>query len=175
VTVSWEEARLFCEQLSRRTKLAVRLPSEAEWEYACRAGSASAFGWGEEKDEALLADYSWCRSNSGRQAHPVGLSKPNAWGLWDMHGNVLEWCSDWYDPRYYSSAPVQDPRGPEAGTHKVLRGGSWAQGADELRCAYREAAQPDAIGPTYGFRACIEVFAEPSETSTPQTVLPLMR
>jgi type 1 glutamine amidotransferase len=99
------------------------LPTEAEWEYACRAGSNTRFSFG--NFDTALSVYGWYSNNSANKAHPVGQKKPNAFGLYDMHGNVWEWCSDWYDENYYTSSPSADPTGPEIGGSRVLRGGSW--------------------------------------------------
>jgi eukaryotic-like serine/threonine-protein kinase len=114
-TVSWQDAMTFCERLSalpaeRSAGRVYRLPTEAEWEYACRAGSTTIYSFGDS--EGSLGDYAWYDSNSGSKTHPVGQKRPNAWGLYDMHGNVWEWCSDWYDGSYYASSPVDDPTGP---------------------------------------------------------------
>jgi len=123
--VLWEEAVEFCKALSdlpeeKATGRMYRLPTEAEWEYACRAGSTSAYSFG-RRSESLSA-YAWFVNNSNGQTHPVRERKPNAWGLYDMHGNVWEWCSDWYGD--YQSTPLTDPRGPDVGSFRVLRGGS---------------------------------------------------
>ena len=124
--VSWEDAVEFCEKLSdlleeKKAGRVYRLPTEAEWEYACRAGSETAYSFGESTES--LGDYAWFFDNSEDQTHPVGEKKPNAWGLYDMQGNVWEWCSDWYDE--YPKGAVSDPTGPKEGSYRVLRGGSW--------------------------------------------------
>ncbi len=124
-----------------------RLPTEAEWEYACRAGTNSDYSFGDEARQ--LGDFAWFADNSGKKTHPVGRKKPNPWGLFDMHGNVAEWCQDVYDPGYYKASPEKAPRGPDEGNEYVLRGGSWKSSADALRSAYR-------IGETPGFSdACL--------------------
>jgi formylglycine-generating enzyme required for sulfatase activity len=160
VAVSWHQAQTFCAKLSalKNERPEVRLPTEAEWEYACRAGSAGPYGGGldpERPDEAAWHD----RSSEGGP-RPVARKEPNAWGLYDMHGNMLEWCRDWYDARYYLSSPERDPAGPASGTYRVLRGGSWADGPEQLKAAARKAARPDSVRPTYGMRACFEVLSE---------------
>ena len=125
--VSWNEAVSFCEKLSKQTGQTYRLPTEAEWEYACLAGSTGKYCFGD--DEALLKDYAWYNKNSGDKTHPVGEKLPNNWGLYDMHGNVWEWCSDWYGKNYYAELAKQgeavNPQGPADGDYRVLRGGSW--------------------------------------------------
>ncbi len=139
--VTWDEAVRFCQKLSSATGKKYRLPTEAEWEYACRAGSTSTYCYGDE--EASLQRYAWFEDNGRRQTHAVGSRKPNAWGVCDMHGNVWEWCSDWYGADYYGSSPTEDPAGPAAGENRVLRGGSY--GSDPLGCrsSNRFFATPD--------------------------------
>jgi len=127
-SVSWEDCQAFISKLNAMEPGAdYRLPTEAEWEYACRAGSTERFCFGVEK--TLLGEYAWYSMNSGDKTHPVGEKKPNAWGLYDMHGNVWEWCWDWYDDIYYKVCAklgvVADPSGPKAGPRHVFRGASW--------------------------------------------------
>jgi formylglycine-generating enzyme required for sulfatase activity len=130
-----------------------RLPTEAEWEYACRAGSNSDYSFGDLARQ--LGDFAWFADNSAKKTHPVGRKRPNAWGLFDMHGNVAEWCHDVYKPGYYKANPERNPRGPDDGNEYVLRGGSWKSLADAQRSAYRIGENPgfsdaclarDAIG-----------------------------
>jgi formylglycine-generating enzyme required for sulfatase activity len=104
-----------------------RLPTEAEWEYACRAGSRTQFYFGDSAEE--LKGYAWFEGNSQSQPHPVGQRKPNAWGLFDMAGNVWEWCNDFYGAKYFRDSPEDNPRGPQKGEKRVLRGGAWSSGA----------------------------------------------
>ncbi|MBY0444146.1 MAG: formylglycine-generating enzyme family protein, partial [Burkholderiales bacterium] len=127
--VSWEDAVDFCQRLSAMTGLEFVLPTEAQWEYACRAGTATAFHWGSTCDGSQAncrGDLPYGGSVAGPNREtttPVGMYAPNNWGLYDMHGNVAEWCADWYGP--YPSGQATDPSGPASGQHRVLRGGSW--------------------------------------------------
>ena len=119
--ISWEDANEFCTALSIKEGYAYRLPTEAEWERACRAGTQSTFSFGNQRGQ--LERYGWSPVNAGDDAEPVGQKLPNQYGLYDMHGNVWEWCSDWYGENYYLQSPKRDPVGPETGTTKVLRSG----------------------------------------------------
>jgi formylglycine-generating enzyme required for sulfatase activity len=157
-SVSWNDAVKFCKKLTERERRAgrlsrgqvYRLPTEAEWEYACRAGSDTAYCFGDNAGQ--LDDYAWYGSNSGGQTHDVGRKKPNAWGLYDMHGNVWEWCSDWYDDDYPRGA-VTDPTGPGTGSRRVDRGGSWSHTAGYCRSAYRGRDSPSGTSHSaLGFR-----------------------
>jgi serine/threonine protein kinase len=152
--VSWNDARKFCRILSETSGRTVRLPTEAEWEYACRAGSPSAYSFGD--DQQLLSAYAWYASNAERGAHAIALQEANAWGLFDMHGNVAEWCSDYYDEDAYRSSVDADPTGPVAGTERVMRGGSYLGIPDDVRSARRLKAPPDAKAPDWGFRVVVE-------------------
>ena len=131
-----------------------RLPTEAEWEYACRAGSVSPWCFGDQVLE--VGNYAWYYDNSQMETHPVGRRKPNAWGLYDMHGNVMEWCYDWYGELFYQQCTEEEenPTGPADGIAKVLRGGAWQFGAEATRCAYRNSSTPDAVAGVIGFRIC---------------------
>ena len=151
--VSWEDAGRFCADLTQRTGKIVRLPAEAEWEYACRAGSPSRFSFGDE-DRALPL-HAWYDGNSDGKTHPVGQKKPNAFGLYDMHGNVWEWCQDWYDSGYYAIANVRDPQGPVSGSGRVLRGGSWSYYPWTCRSAYRRWGSPGTRSHFFGFRVVV--------------------
>ena len=123
VQVSWNDAVAFCEWLSHKEGTTYRLPTEAEWEYACRAGSTTTWTV-REREHPTLARICLVQRRTRRAAlHPVGRKNPNAWDLYDMHGNVFEWCGDWYDDGYYKSSPVADPTGPTTGSHRVYRGG----------------------------------------------------
>ncbi|HUT32377.1 MAG TPA: SUMF1/EgtB/PvdO family nonheme iron enzyme [Planctomycetota bacterium] len=147
-TVSWNDAVEFCRALSEIEHRAYRLPTEAEWEYACRAGSTAEYCFGD--DEAMLGEYAWFDGNSGGQTHDVGQKKPNAWGLNDMHGNVWEWCSDWH--HLYEATTQSDPVGPASGGYRVLRGGSWNDNPWFLRSAHRPRNTPDRRYYSFGFR-----------------------
>jgi formylglycine-generating enzyme required for sulfatase activity len=137
--VSWDGVQEFIKKLNQMEKTdKYRLPTEAEWEYACRAGSTQSYCFGE--GEAELGEYAWYADNSQKSTHPVGRLKPNAWGLYDMHGNVYEWCQDWYED--YPPGPVTDPRGPSSGEYRLLRGGSWDGEAGDVRSAYRHRLTP---------------------------------
>ncbi len=149
--VTWPQAARFCNARSRYEGLkpcynedtaecdfeadGYRLPTEAEWEYACRAGSDGDYAFGSESRK--LGDFAWFADNSGKKTHPVGQKKANAWGLFDMHGNVAEWCNDVYQKDYYASSPEKNPRGPDDGKEYALRGGSWKSPGEACRSAYR--------------------------------------
>lgn len=154
--VSWDDAVKFCEVLSLKTGRTVRLPTEAEWEYACRAGSTTRYYFGEDLDHALLADHAWYDANANRTSHPVGLKKPNAWGLYDMPGNVWEWCADRYKGPF-EDLTVTDPKGASTGVTRVLRGGSWETGPLSARSANRGAVIPSRATSRFGFRVVVEL------------------
>jgi len=143
VGVSWYGAIVYCRWLSRRTKKLYRLPTEAEWEYACRAGSKGKFCFGD--DESKLGEYAWYKAKSKHETHRVATKKPNAWGIYDMHGNVSEWCLDWYKPDYYGSVVsgewTKDPQGPDSGENHVIRGGHFETAPSGLRCAGRDVSK----------------------------------
>lgn len=157
--VSWDEADEFCKKLTEMERAAgwlaqnrtYRLPTEAEWEYACRAGSTNLFSFG--NDLAGLKGREWFKETSNGHPHTVGSGSPNAWGFYDMHGNVAEWCLDWYAP--YSRAEAVDPVGPSSGTDRVFRGGSWRSTADSCRSALREKRDPPDRMDNRGFRVVV--------------------
>jgi formylglycine-generating enzyme required for sulfatase activity len=149
--VSWDRCQQFLDKLNAKAGDGkFSLPTEAQWEYGCRAGSTTNYYFGD--DEARLGDYAWYYKNSGSQTHPVGEKKPNAWGLYDMHGNVFEWCQDWYDGNYYARSPMDDPAGPATGSNRVSRGGGWGNGAGYCRSANRYCSEPGDRLRTLGFR-----------------------
>ncbi len=148
VCVSWNDAQSYCQWLSEVEGKSYRLPTESEWEYACRAGSSTAYCFGE--GEARLGEYAWYGKNSGSKTHPVGQKAPNDFGLYDMHGNVWEWCSDWHGD--YPSGTLIDPTGPSTGSFRVFRGGGWNYGAAYCRSANRDWLDPSARSFNLGFR-----------------------
>ncbi len=162
---SWFDAVRFCNRISELagldlcyntdtwqcdfSKNGCRLPTEAEWEYACRAGSNEKYCFG--NDKSRLTEYAWYSANTSG-TYPVGVKKPNAWGLYDMHGNVYEWCSDFYDENYYKNSPINNPTGHQSGSYRVLRGGSWFNHSDYLRSAHR-GREHQGVGDSHiGFR-----------------------
>jgi len=152
-TVRWNEAVEFCRKLSelpeeKAAGYVYRLPTEAEWEYSCRAGTQTMYSFGDSESE--LGDYAWYIKNSGVTTHPVGSKKPNAWGLYDMHGNVREWCQDWHGD--YPSGSVTDPTGAASGSYRVHRGGSWGLNSGLCRSALRIWDAPDDRYHYLGFR-----------------------
>ncbi len=162
-SVSWEDAVEFCKKLSdlpeeRKAGRVYRLPTEAEWEYACRAGSKAVYTFG--ANSKSLVDYAWFGGNSGQQTHPVGEKKANAWGLYDMHGNVSEWCSDWYGE--YPKGAVSDPSGANEGSDRVIRGGSCYDTAADCRSANRSWYDPSYRRlRTHGFRVALSYSGIP--------------
>ena len=137
--------------LNQKTGKRHRLPTAAEWEYAARSGGKRE-KWAGTSSERDLADYAWYDKNSGQQTHPVGQKKPNGLGLYDMSGNVWEWCQDWYDKDYYRGGPKDNPNGPDSGNFRVLRGGSWPLNARSARPAYRFFGVPAGRYSNIGFR-----------------------
>jgi formylglycine-generating enzyme required for sulfatase activity len=126
-----------------------RLPTEAEWEYACRAGTQTPYFFG--SDASKLGDYAWFDKNSGGHPQPTGQKKPNPWGLYDMIGNVWQWCNDFYSVDYYSQSPSENPRGPKEGDNKVVRGGAWKFSGDNCRSGYRYNEAPGYVDVCFGY------------------------
>ena len=169
--VSWLSAIKYCNMRSTKEGLTpcynvqtaecnftadgYRLPTEAEWEYACRAGTTGTYSFGDNAND--LSTYGWMKSDSEKSTHPVGQKKPNPWGLYDMHGNVAEWCNDRYGEKEYEARAGDNPRGPAKGETRVLRGGSWNFAGENCRSSVR-ASQTPALADAcfgsdgYGFR-----------------------
>ena len=152
--VSWEDAAEFCHKLSEKESVTYRLPTEAKWEYACRAGAMTAYCFGD--DASLLGEYAWFEKNAHKAgesyAHQVGLKKANAFGLYDMHGNVWEWCQDWYGDYDTRDSARDDPVGPSSSSFRVFRGGCWGSMARRCRAAFRFWVQPERRIHYLGFR-----------------------
>lgn len=155
-TVSWNDAQAFIARLNEREGgQRYRLPTEAEWEYAARAGTTTRYSFGD--DGRLLGEHAWFGEDfASGGTHPAGRKKPNAWGLHDIHGNAWEWVNDWFDPEYYARSPPTDPQGPESGSKRVVRGGSWHATATSWRTAFRRDYDPDYRGISIGFRVLRE-------------------
>jgi formylglycine-generating enzyme required for sulfatase activity len=159
--VRWREATKYCAKLTAAERAAgrlpagwaYRLPTEAEWEYACRARTTTQFSYGDDPGYWKLGIYAWCDSNSGGRTYPAALKQPNPWGLYDMHGNVFEWCLDWYGT--YPGGSVTDPKGPSSGLLRVVRGGSLYNGGWHCRSASRYFNTPASRSKCIGFRAVL--------------------
>ncbi len=157
--VEWYNAMDFCSRFSSKNDVILRLPTEAEWEYACRAGTDNRFVWGNAK----ASRYCWHLDNSGNlfsepKTHVVGKKDPNAWGLYDMLGNVYEWCYDWYGENYYQKSPLKNPTGPSGGDLRVIRGSCWGSMSDNMRPGLRQGNDPSRMFNTVGFRPVISSF-----------------
>ncbi len=146
--VSWDDVQEFIRRLNQKEGGSYRLPTEAEWEYACRAGTNTRFSFG--NSDSQLSSYAWYDVNCDERIHPVAKKQPNVWCLYDMHGNVWEWCQDWYED--YPSGGVTDPAGPLSGAARMHRGGGAGAYAKDCRSAYRYGGKPDLRGATVGFR-----------------------
>jgi sulfatase modifying factor 1 len=188
VYISWNDATAFCKWLSEKEGKSYRLPTEAEWEYACRAGTTTRFYCGDDpedlvrvgnvsdqdrrvgfenstiavfdtgKKESTQIPFPFLKGRDGyKWTAPVGKFRPNAFGLYDMHGNAWEWCSDWYDENYYANSPEEDPQGPAAGSVRVLRGGGFNNSSVALRAAFRSDVSPSYRSFTTGFRVVCEL------------------
>jgi formylglycine-generating enzyme required for sulfatase activity len=163
--VRWSDAARYCNARSRLEGLqpcydlktwecnfdadGYRLPTEAEWEYACRAGTKTTYFFG--NDPSKLRDYAWFEENSGGQPRPVGQKLPNPWRLYDMCGNVWQWCNDFYGVDYYQESPQQNPKGPKTGDNKVVRGGAWKLSAQSCRSGYRYNEDPGYADVCFGY------------------------
>lgn len=164
--VSWNDATAYCEFLSKREGHTYRLPTEAEWEFACRSGTDTHYSFGD--DYRIAEQFGWFQGNGENAAHAVGLKPANAFGIHDMHGNAQEWCRDVFDDTYYSKSPLSDPTGPTAGARRALRGGSWLStgGPVAARSAFRFGAIPTSFGADTGFRCVREVTADTTSSAT---------
>ena len=178
VLVSWQDARGFCQWLAKREGRPYDLPTEAEWEYACRAGTGEAFYWGEDvlPDRLNYADRNTAfsgRDQEGDDGHaasaPVGSYPSNPFGIHDMLGNVWEWCLDWYGRDYYRQSPAVDPRGPASGHMRVCRGGAWNVFPPDARCAKRGAFIPADGCIWVGFRVVLRVGKGEGATRCPRS------
>lgn len=143
--VSWDDAQLFIQKLNQLQDGVYRLPTEAEWEYACRAGNPA-------ECAGELKELGWFKENADNRPHRVGLKNPNAFGLYDMHGNIWEWCADWYGSNYYEKSPALDPPGPSTGSFRINRGGSWMSVAIQCRAGFRGMNAPGTQLDYLGFR-----------------------
>jgi formylglycine-generating enzyme required for sulfatase activity len=158
VCVSWQDAMAFCAWLSEQEAKSYSLPTEAEWEYTCRAGARTRHYFGD--DGTKLTEYAWFKANAGSMTHPVGQLRPNAWGLYDMHGNTWEWVADWYAWDYYKRSPAADPAGPDTGRNRVMRGGGYYDEAADCRSARRHGVNaPNTRNPNVGFRVVLRLPA----------------
>lgn len=156
VGVSWENAKAYCKWLSQKDGIQYRLPTEAEWEYACRSNATTRYNFGD--DENLLEQYAWYNQNSNGKTHSIGIKKPNRWGIFDMHGNVWEWCEDvWVDN--YETTP-RDGSANKMGNDKirVLRGGSWVDSSRYVRSSNRNGFDSDGCDNDLGFRVAADDF-----------------
>ena len=147
--ITWNDAVAFCQWLSTQEKAIYRLPTEAEWEYACRAGTTTQYSFGD--DMAELDEHGWFDKNSGGRAHPVGLKQPNAFGLHDMHGNLNELCGDYWNEKWYDVSPPEDPTGPSKADNRIFRGGGFGYGPF-CRSATRNSGPLRVRARTMGFR-----------------------
>lgn len=160
-SVTWGDAVAYCAGLTTRERTAnrlptgwtYRLPTEAEWEYACRAGTSTLYSFGDDPARTHLGSYAWYAGNAGSRTHEVGTRGPNRWGLYDMHGNVSEWCSDWLGSQSFLA--ITDPKGPLSGDSRVVRGGSIGDNPESLRSAMRGGNTPSARMNWVGFRVVL--------------------
>ncbi|MGD0091177.1 MAG: SUMF1/EgtB/PvdO family nonheme iron enzyme [Planctomycetota bacterium] len=153
--ITWNDAQEFCKWAAMKTGRGVGLPTEAQWEYACRAGTTTKYNIGDKDSDIEQA--AWCRNNSGLHTHPVGQKKQNAWGLYDMHGNVCQWVQDYFSDKYYADSPPVDPKGPENGERRVLRGGCWNDNPEISHSAHRDSDKPANPNASNGFRCALDL------------------
>ena len=158
-SVSWNACQEFLAKLQERTGRKFALPTEAQWEFACRAGTTTRWSFGDL--DSRLGDYAWFGDVSGRTTHAVGKKQPNAWGLYDLHGNVAEWCADWYAKYRDARGQATDPSGPAAGDSRVARGGAWGDDSGYLRSTYRNCNGPDGANEGIGLRCAMQVEPSP--------------
>lgn len=150
--VSWEDAHTFIMKLNKKTSIKYRLPTEAEWEFAASGGSRNK-KWSGTSSTVDFDNYAWHKFNFGNKTiNPVGLKQPNSLGIYDMSGNVWEWVFDWYDKSYYNYSTLKNPMGPQSGTYRVFRGGSWSNGPELLRTSYRSYGRPGYMDGSLGMR-----------------------
>jgi len=150
-SVSWNMVQEFIAKLNSKGTSLYRLPTEAEWEYAARSGGKKE-KWAGVNSVATVGEFAWLGSNSDSAMHKVGLKKSNSLGLYDMSGNAMEWCQDWYAEDYYAGSPKDNPSGPSTGQQRVVRGGDFGREANELRTTHRKKDDVDILDGTYGFR-----------------------
>ena len=171
VYLSWEDVQAFIDTIATNELGGFRLPTEAEWEYACRAGTTTPWWFGD--DESELGRYAWYFSNSGHRVHEIGTKLPNPWGLHDIYGNVSEWVQDWHDSDYYRNSPSVDPQGPRSGSTRAIRGGFWNGFPQELRSAIRFSDWPDDPDEGTGARLLRQGPQEARDESLPSSVFAL--
>ena len=164
--VSWDDAKNFCKKLSEHSDQAVSLPTEAEWEYGCRAGTTTAYHSGDTFED--LERVAWYYVNSKNIMHPCGQKAPNAFGLYDMHGNVFQLCQDYYGDDYYSKSPSKDPEGPNQSAYRVMRGGAWNFAPESCRSSHRGGNPPDTATYVVGFRVVVSASSPPKSSVSVQ-------
>ena len=152
IFVSWNDANAYCRWLSQKTGYNYRLPTEVEWEYADRDRGLNNRRWSGTNNANKVKEYAWSKANSKGKVHPIGKRKPNDLQLYDMSGNVWEWCADWYSSNYYSVSRSVNPKGPSKGERRVLRGGSWIDEDNSCRSTFRYSSTPKSRVSNIGFR-----------------------